>query len=57
MDFPRAWAIVNATRIEDHDPRCSSAQTNRALLCDCHVLINHPEYAAAEPTTNPAAPR
>jgi hypothetical protein len=46
MDFPTAWAIVNATRLEDHDPRCSYAQTSRALLCDCHVLTKHPRYVA-----------
>lgn len=46
MDFPTAWAIVNATSPTDHDPRCSFAQTSGALLCDCHVLTRHPQYIA-----------
>lgn len=44
MDFPRAWEIVNATALEDHDWHCSYRQTERALLCDCHILTGHEEY-------------
>ena len=40
MDYPTAWAFVADTALVDHDPRCSYAQTNRALLCDCHVLTD-----------------
>lgn len=54
MDFPSAWAIVNATSTADHNPRCSFAQTNGALLCDCHVLTKHPQYVA-EYGTDPNA--
>ena len=46
MDFPTAWAIVNATSPAEHDPRCSFAQTSGAVLCDCHVLTSHPQYIA-----------
>ena len=44
VDFPRAWQIARATPAEDHDPRCSYAQTSGAILCDCRVLTEHPEY-------------
>lgn len=46
MDFPTAWGIARATPATDHDPRCSYAQTNGFLLCDCHVLTQHPQYLA-----------
>ena len=46
MDFPRAWEIVKETPVEQHNPECSYAQTNGALLCDCEVLTQHPEYIA-----------
>jgi hypothetical protein len=46
MDFPAAWAISQATPPAQHDPRCSTAQTNGAVLCDCHVLTDHPDYIA-----------
>ena len=46
VDFPRAWEIARSVPAEDHDPRCSYAQTSGALLCDCHVLTSHPEYAS-----------
>lgn len=44
VDFPRAWEISRAVAPEGHDPECSCAQTNGALLCDCQILFGHPEY-------------
>jgi hypothetical protein len=44
VDFPRAWQIAKETSREDHNPKCSYAQTKGALLCDCGVLTKHPEY-------------
>lgn len=54
MNFPTARAIADAVVAGDHNPRCSFAQTNGALLCDCHVLTKHPLYVA-EYGTNPNA--
>lgn len=45
-DLPRAWEIANATRLADHSPDCAYQRTIGVLLCDCHVLTGHPEYAA-----------
>lgn len=44
VDFPRAWQIARMALMEDHDPECSFRQTDGAVLCDCHVLTEHPEY-------------
>jgi hypothetical protein len=44
MDFPRAWEIAQAKPVAEHDPRCSYAQTDGGMLCDCHVLTQHAEY-------------
>lgn len=46
MDFPTAWTIAREAPPADHDPECSYAQTEGALLCDCHVLTRHPRYIA-----------
>ena len=48
VDFPRAWEIARATPAEQHDPKCSYAQTNRALLCDCDVVYKHAEYLSED---------
>jgi hypothetical protein len=45
MDFPRAWEIARAVAPEYHHNRCSYNTTSGALLCDCAVLTEHPEYA------------
>lgn len=42
-DFPRAWELVAETRLAEHHPKCSYRVTERALLCDCDVLMTHPE--------------
>jgi hypothetical protein len=44
VDFPRAWQITRETRPNEHDLRCSYVQTDGTLLCDCCVLMQHPEY-------------
>jgi hypothetical protein len=45
VDIPRAWEICRATPMEQHDPRCSYRQLGGGgLLCDCHVLTQHPEF-------------
>lgn len=44
MDFPRAWQIANASQDAEHDPHCSFIVGERGLLCDCHVITQHPEY-------------
>lgn len=54
MDFPRAWEIARKVPIarveptlateEVHDPKCSYAIAKGGVLCDCHVLTQHPEY-------------
>ena len=38
IDFPKAWEISRSVPPEEHDPECSTAQTNGAILCDCFVL-------------------
>lgn len=43
VDFPRAWQIAKSIPPSQHDPRCSFAQTDGAVLCDCDVLMKHPE--------------
>jgi hypothetical protein len=43
VDFPRAWELVAGTELSQHHPGCSYRQTERALLCDCDVLYQHPE--------------
>ena len=44
MDFPRAWEISKSVAPDDHHPDCSTAQTEGAILCDCEVLITHPDH-------------
>lgn len=41
VDFPRAWQITRSKPIESHNPKCSWAI--HRLLCDCDVLMKHPE--------------
>jgi len=48
LDFPRSWQIAQTTPIEKHDPNCSYRITEGGLLCDCHVIYQHPEYKAKE---------
>ena len=43
VDFPRAWEITRATAPEYHDTNCSYRTNDGCFLCDCHVLMQHPE--------------
>lgn len=44
VDFPRAWEIARSVPPQEHPhPKCSFRQTGGALLCDCSVLMEHPE--------------
>lgn len=44
VDYPRAWAISRSVVPEKHHEKCSTRQTNGAILCDCDVLFKHPDY-------------
>ena len=58
MDFPRGWEIARSVIPSKHDPRCSYAQTNGGMLCDCHVLYQHWEYLRDYyPKRKPKLPR
>lgn len=41
VDFPRAWQITKATPPNQHHEECSFRTCG--MLCDCSVLMNHPE--------------
>jgi D-arabinose 1-dehydrogenase-like Zn-dependent alcohol dehydrogenase len=43
VDYPRAWELVLNTLPETHHPECSFRVTG-CILCDCDVLLKHPEY-------------
>ena len=43
VDYPRAWQIVMSTNPEDHHPECSFRITDGSILCDCDVLMKHPD--------------
>ena len=43
LDFPRAWEIAKATAFDFHDTACSFKATKGGVLCDCHVINQHPE--------------
>lgn len=45
IDFPTAWWL--AARVEHSDPKCSYAQTEGALLCDCSAIQNEWEKRRA----------
>ena len=44
VDFPRAWEIARSVPWKRHNPKCSFHISKGGLLCDCHVLFNHPDY-------------
>lgn len=46
MDFPTAWGIARATPPEYHHNACSFNVTDGGMLCDCDVLLKHPQYVA-----------
>ena len=46
VDFPRGWEISRATPREYHHNRCS--YNTHGMLCDCDVVLKHPEYVDAE---------
>lgn len=46
LDYPRAWEITRASKLEDHDEKCSW-RTHR-MLCDCGVIYQHPEFLDSE---------
>lgn len=41
VDYPRGWQICDASKDEDHHARCS--WRTHKMLCDCDVLMRHPE--------------
>ena len=41
MDYPQAWEITRASKMEYHHRDCSWRE---GMLCDCDVLYRHPEY-------------
>lgn len=49
MDYPRAWEVARAVEPEYHHNECSFNVTNGAMLCDCKVLTEHPEYLSTRP--------
>ena len=44
VDFPRGWQIARSAPFGSHDPACSFVQAAGGMLCDCAVLLRHPEY-------------
>lgn len=40
VDFPRAFQLIENTKLEDHHPECS---WHHGILCDCDILMKHPE--------------
>lgn len=51
MNYPEAWKISRSKPPSEHNPLCSTAQTNGAILCDCEVLTQHPRYIEDYGTT------
>ena len=41
IDYPRGWEICEQSKDEDHHARCS--WRTHKMLCDCDVLMRHPE--------------
>ena len=41
MDYPTAWEICRSVPETKHHPDCS---WRSGLLCDCEVLVTHPQY-------------
>ena len=46
INYPRAWELAGEIDLAVHHPKCSYRQTSGALICDCHVLYQHPETLA-----------
>lgn len=46
VDFPRAWQITLATPKADHHEKCG--YRTHGTLCDCDVLMRHPEVLAPQ---------
>jgi hypothetical protein len=44
VDFPRAWQIARSVPWQEHDIDCSFFLTDAAILCDCPILTQHPDY-------------
>jgi len=44
VDISRAWEISAKAPVEDHREDCSFRAYKGQLLCDCEVLLDHPEY-------------
>lgn len=47
VGYGRAWDIAGSVPLEGHDGYCAYRRTAGGLLCDCHVLIGHPEYTGS----------
>ena len=47
VDLPRAWEITFSVQPLNHHPRCSYRLLK--MLCDCSILLEHPEYLDDEP--------
>lgn len=45
---PRAWATAKAVPRGGHNKNCAFRVTYGGVLCDCPVLIDHPEYTSDE---------
>lgn len=56
MDFPQAWEFirVNFPNPKAHDPKCSWAQSNGGLLCDCHCLWDEVDRSAQRSSASDA---
>lgn len=48
VDYKRAWEIAKATAPEFHAEDCPYRTMQGAIICNCHVLNEHPEQKDAE---------
>jgi hypothetical protein len=46
LDFPTAWRLQ--PRVVEHHPKCSAAQTQGGMLCDCGSVVAEWERRVAE---------
>lgn len=47
-DFPRAWQIARSATWQEHNPKCSFHLSKGGCLCDCHILMKHPDFTDEE---------
>lgn len=43
VDYPRAWQIARTKPASKHHRKCSYRVTSGCVLCDCDVLMKHPD--------------